>query len=167
MVYAHLSSYLPPAHVLRLTADVATAAIDSAKSHPHFISQSRHVWPRLRAGSLIHLMDFSKHQLVFWLVEFIFSGDVSIAHIAPNSAPWSFVVERAPLDWNKVTSWCTQTRVLEPLPLSLRTKSLDAIQAFFDRAGLPEGQSSGWQQVNRFAHLLASWNHTEECRGSH
>ena len=32
-------------------------------------------------------------------------GDVELAFAAPNSAPWSFVVRRAPLDWMRVTSW--------------------------------------------------------------
>lgn len=139
-------------------------SIDSAKSHPHFISQSRAVWPRLRAGSVVHLMDFSKHQLVFWLVEFVFRGDVSIVHISTKGAPWSFVVEKAPLDWSRVTDWCTQTRVLSPLDSGLRAKGIEAIRNSFDSAHLPEGLASGREQAERrLARSLAAWNHTKEC----
>ena len=46
-------------------------SIDSAKTHPHFVDQAAAVWPRLRVGSIIHLMDFIKAQLVFWWESFV------------------------------------------------------------------------------------------------
>ena len=138
-------------------------SIDSAKSHPHFISQASAVWPRLRAGSIVHLMDFAKHQLVFWLMEFVFRGDVSIAFISPSGAPWSFVVERAPLDWSRVVRWCEPGYVDSTLPLSQQTKILDTASGFFDRVGLPRESEMRKAATTRFGRLVATWNHTREC----
>ena len=79
-------------------------SIDSAKSHTQFITQAAAVWPRLRAGSIIHLMDCFKHQLFFFFEKFVMPGDVECVFGSLTSSPWSFVVRRAPLDWGKVVS---------------------------------------------------------------
>ena len=91
----------------RIPPDTAVEvwAIDSAKTHDHFIDQAADVWPRLRVGSIIHLMDFAKAQNEFWISEFVLPGDVSVASVSLVSASWSFVVNRAPLDWGKVLRW--------------------------------------------------------------
>ena len=75
-------------------------SIDSAKSHQQFIAQARHVFPRLRVGSVIHLMDCFKHQLNLFFMQFVASGDVEVAWASWGSAPWTFVVRRAPLFYN-------------------------------------------------------------------
>ena len=80
-------------------------SIDSAKSHAHFVKQAAAVWPRLRVGSIIHLMDCSKHQLAFFFERFVMTGDVECVFGSFDSAPWSFVVRKAPLDWSKVTQY--------------------------------------------------------------
>lgn len=80
-------------------------SIDSAKSHSQFIKQSASVWPHLRVGTIIHLMDCAKHQMGFFFSQFVVTGDVSIAFAAEMSAPWSFIVKRVPLDWQRVLEY--------------------------------------------------------------
>ena len=50
-------------------------------------------------------MDCFKHQLIFFVEQFVAAGDVEIAFAAHQSAPWSFIVRKAPLDWSRVTSY--------------------------------------------------------------
>ena len=141
-------------------------SIDSAKSHADFISQSKLVWPRLRVGSIVHLMDFSKHQLAFWLFEFVFSGDASIAFVSRFSAPWSFVIERAPLDWGKVLRWCDRMRRHERLPPRMQTKAGVAILNYFEQSGLPEEGAGGWRvAMLHYERVLRNANMTSYCHG--
>ena len=56
---------------------VEVFSIDSAKSHSQFISQAASVWPRLRVGSVIHLLDVSAWPLL----------TTSVATHAPRSLP--------------------------------------------------------------------------------
>ena len=141
-------------------------SIDSAKSHADFISQSKLVWPRLRVGSIVHLMDFSKHQLAFWLFEFVFSGDASIAFVSRFSAPWSFVIERAPLDWGKVLGWCDRMRGSERLPPDMQTRAGVAILNYFEQSSLPAEGPDGWRvAMLHYERLLRTANQTGHCTG--
>ena len=75
--------------------------IDSAKTHAHFVRQAAAVWPRLRVGSIVHLVDNLKQQAHFVYAQFVRSGELEVAYLAFGASPWSFVVRR-PLDWAKV-----------------------------------------------------------------
>ena len=113
-------------------------SIDSAKSHDQFINQAASVWPRLRVGSVIHLLDvsalppprpylrtlqahlppappprhrqFVKHQLHFFIAEFVLPGHVEVAYASFFSSCWSFVVRKAPLDWARVRRFSFASR---------------------------------------------------------
>ena len=150
--------------MLPATVPVEVWSIDSAKGHSQFIEQSKAIWPRLRQGSVIHLMDFGKHQSVFWLVQFVLSGDVSISFISPGSAPWSFVVERAPLDWNKVVTWCNQTQIEGQLPSNLQVQILKVMNGVFDRAGLPDDPTSIRRYaIEKYTRVFQKWHRNGEC----
>jgi hypothetical protein len=95
-----------PAFMERVPAGVPVEvwSIDSAKSHAHFVAQARDVWPRLRPGSIIHLVDNLKQQAHFIYSQFVRSGELEVAYIAFGASPWSFVV-RAPLNFSKVENF--------------------------------------------------------------
>ena len=80
-------------------------SIDSAKSHEHFLQQAKSIWPRLRVGSVMHLMDYLKGQFFFFFLSYVQTGDVEIMYISPTSASWVFRVRRAPLDWSRVVNF--------------------------------------------------------------
>ena len=107
-------------------------SIDSAKSHRAFIEQARAVWPRLRVGSVIHLMDCFKIQLLFFFDTFVASGDVEVVYAAPGGAPWSFVVRRAPLDWSKVTSYGAATCARKPALAKLLHGTVDHLARVYN-----------------------------------
>lgn len=95
-----------PAFFAALPAGVPVEvfSIDSAKSHSQFVAQAAHVWPRLRVGSVLHLLDNLKHQLFFFFAQFVEPGDAEVAWISFTSSCWSFVVRR-PLPWSRVLEW--------------------------------------------------------------
>ena len=105
-------------------------SIDSAKSHQHFIAQARAVFPRLRVGSVIHLMDCFKHQLNLFFMQFVASGDVEVAWASWGSAPWTFVVRRAPLDWGKVVGHRGSCRT-SPATAQLMHETVDRLAKQF------------------------------------
>ena len=88
-------------------------SIDSAKSHGAFIAQGEHVWPRLRVGSVIHLLDALGHQLKMIFQQFVASGELECVFGSFHGVEWSFVVRRVPLDWQKVVRWHEQQRACE------------------------------------------------------
>ena len=87
---------------------VAIWSIDSAKTHAHFIAQAADVWPHLRVGSVIHLVDNLKCQVHMMYSEFVRSGELEVAYVAFGASPWSFVV-RKPLDFGRVCNAVPQT----------------------------------------------------------
>ena len=95
-----------PAFMGRVPRDVPIEvwSIDSAKSHKNFVRQAAAVWPRLRVGSVVHLVDNLKQQAHFVYAQFVRSGELEVAYLAFGASPWSFVVRR-PLDWQKVAGF--------------------------------------------------------------
>jgi hypothetical protein len=87
------------------TAPVNVWSIDSAKTKASFVRQAAAVWPRLVNGSIIHLVDNAKQQLFFFFTQFVMNNLVEVAYLSFTSSPWSFVVRRAPLPWDKVTGY--------------------------------------------------------------
>jgi hypothetical protein len=123
---------------IRASTAVEIWSIDSAKLHAQFLEQAAHVWPRLRVGSIIHLMDFVKAQNFFWISEFVLTGDVTVASISLVSASWTFVVNRAPLDWSKVTGWEEKAKRMTPEEsLRLCKKMKELYEAALQKAKPP------------------------------
>ena len=84
------------------------------------------MWPRLVNGSVIHLMDCFKHQLTMFFTLFVADGSVECVSAAFGAAPWSFVVRKAPLDWDRVRGFMPGLP-LRPAVAVLMHKTVDAL----------------------------------------
>mgnify|MGYP006265644395 CR=1 FL=1 len=56
---------------------------------------------------------FVKHQLHFFIAEFVLRGDVEVAYASFHTSSWSFVVRKAPLDWGRVRDFSFASRTAE------------------------------------------------------
>ena len=84
---------------------VEVFAIDSAKTHRHFLDQAGLVWRYLAVGSVLCMMDFAKTpQVEVFYAEFVADGSLELVSLDFCASPWTFIVKK-PLYWSRVKNF--------------------------------------------------------------